>query len=215
MSDEIGFSLPPYSLTGGGEPEEDPKITFQGDQAVMRNGRIGTDLECCCEQGCCSTVTWHRVHGLCNNLPDDFLESEVDENCYAYYTWDDWDCVNPLTGRDCGNPDGGCNIYARVKVTGNTPGVIEYLQSGVDEEEVWGPETPGGRCDCPDSFGSLTVECRVSCDLYCSWVWFAPTQTWLTDQECAAPCECPVEQPPGPPVGQEELYLEPCVSPPP
>lgn len=140
-------------------------IRLQDGKPILEAGKVGSAQECCCggDDGCCSSVTWHRVHGACNNLPDDFLVSEVDENCYAYYTWEDWDCVNPLTGRDCGDPDGACNIYARVKITGNTPGVIEYLQSGVDEEDSWGPATPGGRCDCPDSFGSLSVGCSGAC----------------------------------------------------
>jgi hypothetical protein len=85
----------------------------------------------------------------------------VVEGCYAYYTFEDWDCENNLPGseRDCGAV-GQCNIYARVKITGSTPGQIEYLQS-VDPE-VWGGTAPGGFCDCPDSFGSLSVQCACA-----------------------------------------------------
>jgi hypothetical protein len=132
-------------------------ITLQDGKIVLRDGKVGTEQECCCEQeDCCESVVWHRVHGACNGLPDDFVTAAVDENCYAYYTWDDWDCQNALVGRDCGD-DGQCDIFARVKITGNTPGAIEYLQS--NDPDVWAEGTPGGFCDCPDSFGSLSVSC--------------------------------------------------------
>jgi len=130
-------------------------ITFQNGSIVMSGGKVGTEQACCCGE-CCENVVWHRVHGACNGLPDDFVTASVDENCYAYYTWDDWDCQNALVGRDCGGA-GVCNIFARVKITGNTPGTIEYLQS--TDPDVWGTSTPGGFCDCPDSFGSLSVLC--------------------------------------------------------
>lgn len=130
-------------------------IAFENGGPVFRDGKVGTEQGCCC--GCCAEVVWHRVHGECNNLPDDFVFVDVDEDCYAYYTWEDWECQEPLVGRDCG-AGGQCNIYARVKVTGNTPGQIEYLQS--ENPDVWGPETPGGFCDCPGSFGSLEVACK-------------------------------------------------------
>ena len=105
-------------------------ITFQGSHVVMRDGRVGTEQECCCQNAavCCPSVVWHRVHGECNNLADDFIAAGVGDDCYAYYTWEDWDCENALVGRDCGAV-GQCNIFARVKVTENTPGPIEYLQS--------------------------------------------------------------------------------------
>ena len=140
-------------------------IRLQDGKPIVEDGKVGTEQECCCEeQGCCEKVTWHRVHGECNNLEDDFVTVDVGEDCYAYYTWDDWSCDNDIVGRDCGDPEGNCDIFARVKVTatasGAIAGVIEYLQSPVDEPEVWGPEAPGGRCDCPDSFGSLSVVCK-------------------------------------------------------
>jgi hypothetical protein len=154
-------------------------ITFEDGKPLMKDdGKIGTEQECCCQQGCCEKVTWHRVHGECNNLEDDFVTVDVGEECYAYYTWDDWSCDNDIVDRDCGDPEGNCNIFARVKVTatvsGAIAGVIEYLQSPIDEPEVWGPEAPGGRCDCPDSFGSLSVECQQ-----CAVI--APGPGWYTE----------------------------------
>ena len=148
-------------------------ITLQDGKIVLRDGKVGTEQACCCDQGCCAQVMWHRVHGECSNLPDDYLDFDVDEDCYAYYVFEDWDCENPLVGRDCG--DGGeygqCNVYARVKVTGNTAGSIEYLQNepGDDGADVWASSAPGGRCACPDAFGSLSVECKqcecTNCDI--------------------------------------------------
>ena len=131
------------------------QITLQDGKIVLRDGKVGTEQACCCG-GCCGRVVWHRVYGECNNLPDDFVVADVGADCYAYYTFEDWDCQNALVGRDCGAGD-QCNIYARVKVAGDTPGVIEYLQS--EDPDVWGASAPGGFCDCPDSFGSLSVQC--------------------------------------------------------
>jgi hypothetical protein len=134
-------------------------ITLQDGRIVLRDGKVGTEQACCC--GCCTGVIWQRVHGECNNLPDDFVVLEVGPDCYSYYTWEDWDCQNGL--RDCGEGD-QCNIYARVKVTGNTPGNVEYLQS--TDPDVWGATPPGGFCDCEDSFGSLEA---VGCYGCCAW----------------------------------------------
>lgn len=131
-------------------------ITLQDGSIVLHDGKVGTEQACCCEQGCCEFVTWHRVHGACNDLADDYVVVATNDECYAEYTWEDWDCQNPLVGRDCGAGD-QCNIYARVKVTGNTAGTIEYLQS--TSPDVWGTSFPGGFCDCPNSAGSLSVAC--------------------------------------------------------
>jgi len=158
-------------------------VTVQDGSVVVHDGQVGTEEACCCE-GCCENVVWHRVHGACNDLPDDFVTEAVDETCYAYYTWEDWDCQNDLVGRDCGAV-GQCNIYARVKVSGNTPGPIEYLQS--TGPDVWSTATPGGFCDCPDSFGSLSVSCGVVDDcpegIYVNgpeftWQWNAGLGNW-------------------------------------
>lgn len=135
-------------------------ITFEDGKPLMKeDGKIGTGLECCCEnQGCCVEVEWHRVYGDCWNRPDDFIVAAVDATCYAYYVDEDLDCINPLVGRDCGG-DGQGNVYARVLVTGDTTGEVEYLQS--QNPDVYGAGAPGVGYTCDSAFGSLSVSCVV------------------------------------------------------
>ena len=134
-----------------------PLFTYNGKLLVV-DGKLATNSNCCCGK-CCKFVTWTFSTGECGGGETTLNTVEVEADCYSYFLWEDNDCVNGLVGRDCGDPNGQCNVYARVKVTGDTPGVIEYLQSAYGEEVVWGPEAPGGRCDCPNYFGSLSVTC--------------------------------------------------------
>ena len=132
-------------------------ITIQDGKLVLRDGKVGTGGGCCC--GCCEIVAWETVYGDCRPFPDDpfhplnYQTYEVDENCYAYY-------ANGLTCFECGSEEGDeCGIVARVQVTGQSPGTIEYLQSENGEPEVWSTTFPPARCDCPDMFVSITARC--------------------------------------------------------
>lgn len=108
------------------------------------------------EEGCeCSQVKWTITYGECTNTlaaagPQE-LDNPVGEDCYSYYRQEDLDCVNSLTGRDCGNPQGTCDFLARAKVTGTQVGPVEYEQS----DGTWGsnPTT----CECTDFFVSLVA----------------------------------------------------------
>lgn len=135
-----------------------PRLAFQDGKLILRDGKAGTGEGCCCGGDCCSVVTWTRFFG-CDITPDrEFVLAEVGADCYAYYTQEGWDCQ----AEGC-EEEGQCNIYARVKVTGNTVGGVSYLQSGPGEEEVWGLTPPGGQCDCPGSLVSLAASC--SCNI--------------------------------------------------
>ena len=133
-------------------------ITIQDGKLVLRDGKVGTGGGCCC--GCCEIVAWETVYGDCRTFPDDYFHplnyqtDEADANCYAYY-------YPPLSACfECGSEEGDeCAIYARVKVTGQSPGTIEYLQSEDGEPEVWSTTFPPARCDCPDMVVSITARC--------------------------------------------------------
>jgi hypothetical protein len=172
-------------------------ITFQDGAVVLRDGKVGTEQACCCEpeppcNPCCPFVTWTYTRGACAGSAVSQVTNAVDADCYSYFVDEDFDCVNPLVGRDC-NAEGQCNVYARVKVTcaGQdafqdcgvecTLGAIEYQNVSTG---VWG-SNPVVECDCPDAFGSLTAapfagpDGRHVSGPSLTWVWNAALGAWL------------------------------------
>jgi hypothetical protein len=134
------------------------RITLQDGKVVLRDGKVGTEEACCCGGCPCKTVIWTHVYGGCTNIATQTLTAEAEEDCYAYYRVEDFDCVNPLTGRDCG-AGATCDFFARVKINGNQLGPIEYQQP----DESWATGGPGGTCDCLDAFGSLAAQINCEC----------------------------------------------------
>jgi hypothetical protein len=137
------------------------RITLQDGRVVLRDGKVGTQQGCCCGGGgCpCKTVIWTHVYGGCTNIATQTVTAEAEEDCYAYYRVEDFDCVNPLTGRDCGEGD-TCDFFARVKINGNQLGPIEYQQP----DDTWATGGPGGTCQCMDAFDSLTAQVNCGCE---------------------------------------------------
>jgi hypothetical protein len=136
------------------------------------------------------------------------VTSPVEADCFAYFIYEDNDCVNDLVSRDC-NAEGQCNFYARVKMTCAaqdvfqpcrvecTLGTIEYFDKGL---EKWGND-PLAECDCPDFFGSLSAvpfagpDGRHVSGPSFTWVWNAALGVWLlappetnelADEQCQA-----------------------------
>lgn len=194
---------------------------------IIENGAIGISPSCCCGcvPPCCNYVRWTYTLGGCNNVPEpQVVDSPVDAgSCYSYFVWEDWDCQNPLVGRDCGE-GAQCNVYARVKVTCSdrdearggcgincTLGPIQYTAADNDQ---WGGDSLAA-CDCADSFGSLTAEvCQdpppPPCDGTCSYFYDNQLQIWiLLGNNCSENCGCP-EQPINNPNPELIYHFEPC-----
>jgi hypothetical protein len=170
-------------------------IRLQDGKAIVQAGKVGTGAACCCGgcHPCCTEVTWTYTRGGCTNTDPQitvnlvFLtgEGEYAQQCYSYFTDEDYDCQNELVGRDCGAGE-QCNIYARVKVTCPPLGEGETCSnectlSAIEYQNIftgeWGAD-PLVNCDCPSAFGSLTAELCPTPPVECDGVGFGTG--WFT-----------------------------------